>query len=147
MQALNFPQFKFKVKTENGKEYIFDVCRKKYVRLLPEEWVRQHLIHYLVFVKKYPVGLTKIEQMLTVNNRKKFTDISIYNNLGLPHLIAECKSFKQKLVQDNFNQAAHYNSVLGVKLFVVSNGLQHFVCEFKDEQIVFLDDVPEYKAE
>jgi len=113
--------------------------------LFPEEWVRQHLIHYLIFVKKYPKGLMKIEHHLKVNQRKKFTDITVFNNLGEPILIAECKSYTLKIKQNNVEQIANYNSALNVSNLVVTNGLTHYVLDVTDSKAPkYLSDIPDY---
>jgi len=147
MQVLNFPTYHFKLKSSENKKYIFDIIRKKYVVLTPEEWVRQHTVHFLVSQKKYPVSLIAIEKQLTVNKLKKRTDILIFNTKGLPELIVECKSPKIKITQDTFDQIARYNLKLNAINLMVTNGLQHFFCKLdhENEQYNFLKEIPNYK--
>jgi len=90
MHLLNLPTYKFKIKNTKNKHTIFDIVRKKYVSLTPEEWVRQHLIHYLTKEKKYPISLIAIEKQLTINNLTKRTDILVFNSEGTPEIIVNC---------------------------------------------------------
>lgn len=147
MYQLNFPAYKFNVINNNTKPYIFDLVRKKYVALLPEEWVRQHLLNYFINEKQFPKGLIKVEQHIKVNNMKRFTDVSVFNKQGLPILIAECKSYKIKLTQYTFEQIAAYGATLKPSYFVLTNGLNHFVYQlnWQNSSANFLTDVPLYK--
>ncbi len=147
MQALNFPAYQFKLKSSENKQYIFDVIRKKYIVLSPEEWVRQHALHFLIYDKKYPVSLITVEKQLLVNKLKKRTDILIYNSTGLPELVVECKAPKVKITQHTFDQIARYNFQLRANYLMVSNGMQHYFCklDYDKECYVFLEDIPKYK--
>ena len=128
------------------KTHIFDVVRKKYLLLTPEEWVRQNFIHYLNKEKKYPLGLMGVEQMVKYNSLKTRADIVIYNLEGKPNVIVECKAPEVKITQDTFNQIAKYNSQLKVKYLIVTNGMKHFCCQmdYENNKITFLEDVPAY---
>ena len=109
MQKLNLPTYNFKLKSNEKHTLIFDNLRKKYFVLTPEEWVRQHFVQYLIDKKKYPVSLIALEKQLTINNRKKRTDILIFNANGNPDIIVECKAPHIKISQDTFDQIARYN--------------------------------------
>ena len=89
MQELNFPSYCLRLKTSENKTVIFDIVRKKYVVLTPEEWVRQHFVQFLVHQKKYPTTLIAIEKQLVLNNRKKRTDILVFNANGNHDIIVE----------------------------------------------------------
>ena len=91
MQELNFSSYTFKLKSSENKTLIFDIVRKKYVILTPEEWVRQHVIHFLLKEKNYPISLIAVEKQLKINTRIKRTDIVVYNKQGTPELLIECK--------------------------------------------------------
>lgn len=147
MQQLNFPAYKFNLIYKNDKPYIFDVVRKKHIALLPEEWVRQHLLHYFIEEKKIPKGLIKVEQYIKLNNMRRFTDVSVYNTNGKPVLIAECKSYKTKINRYTFEQIAAYGATLQPKYFVLTNGLQHYVyrLNWHSKTCTFLKDVPVFK--
>lgn len=146
MQKLNLPDFNFKIKNSENKMLIFDNLRKKYLVLTPEEWVRQHFVHYLISEKKYPISLIAIEKQLTLNTRKKRTDILVFNQIGTPELIVECKAPSVKITQDTFDQIARYNLKLNANYLIVTNGLTHFYCkmDFKNKTYIFLKDIPAY---
>ncbi|KAB1160006.1 MULTISPECIES: type I restriction enzyme HsdR N-terminal domain-containing protein [Tenacibaculum] len=146
MQKLNLPSYTFKTKSNENKMLIFDNLRKKYVVLTPEEWVRQHFVEYLVKEKNYPVSLIAIEKQLTINNRKKRTDILIFNSNGKPNIIVECKAPSVKITQDTFDQIARYNLKLDANYLVITNGLEHYYCSLdkENETYVFLRDIPSY---
>ncbi len=146
MQPLNLPTYKFRIKSNENKYSIFDIVRKKYVFLTPEEWVRQHFIHFLIEEKKYPVSLIAVEKKVTINNLTKRTDILIFNTEGLPNIIVECKAPSIKLNQETFDQIARYNLKLNANYLIVTNGLEHFFCSMdkKNEQYIFLKDIPNY---
>ena len=146
MQQLNLPTYKFRIKSTKNKYVIFDIIRKKYVSLTPEEWVRQHIIHYLIEEKNYPVSLIAIEKKITINNLTKRTDILIFNTEGLPHIIIECKAPSIKISQNAFDQIARYNLNLNATYLMVTNGLSHFFCkmDFENEKYVFLENIPDY---
>ena len=147
MQKLNLPTYNFKLKSSENKTLIFDKLRKKYLVLTPEEWVRQHFVYFLIDKKKYPVSLIALEKQLTINNRKKRTDILIFNKEGNHDIIVECKAPSIKITQDTFDQIARYNLKLKANYLIVTNGLEHFYCkmDFENETYIFLKDIPDYK--
>jgi|TARA_B110000908_G_C10250129_1_gene451479 hypothetical protein len=147
MQKLNLPNYKFRIKSNENKALIFDNLRKKYMVLTPEEWVRQHFVQFLIQEKKYPVSLIALEKQLTINNRKKRTDILVFNKEGYPEIIVECKAPKIKITQATFDQIARYNLKLKANFLIVTNGLEHFYCkmDFEKETYIFLKDIPDYK--
>ncbi len=129
MNKLNLPPFDAKIKKEEGKIWIFDIIRKKYIVLTPEEWVRQHFIHHLITDHKYPKSLFKIETGLTFNALQKRSDIVVCDREAKPWMLVECKSPTIKLSQKAFNQIAVYNMSVGAKFLAVTNGMVHFCCE------------------
>jgi|TARA_B110000285_G_scaffold230326_1_gene296738 hypothetical protein len=147
MQKLNLPSFQFKLKSSENKQLIFDIIRKKYVVLTPEEWVRQNLIHFLIKEKNYPISLISCEKQLLVNKLKKRFDLLIYGPNGTPILIIECKSPKVKISQDTFDQIARYNMELKSEFLVVSNGIIHYSCKVnhEDQSYIFLEEIPKYE--
>ncbi len=146
MQNLNFPKFSFRFKNSENKVSIFDEIRKKFVILQPEEWVRQHCVHYLIENKNYPKSLINVEKELKINNLRKRYDIVVYNSDGSIHLIVECKSPKIKINQNTFDQIARYNLSLNATYLMVTNGINHYYCsmDFENECYLFLKDIPEY---
>ena len=146
MQELNFPKFEYRFKSTENKVSIFDVIRKKFIILQPEEWVRQHCVHYLINVKKYPKSLINVEKEMNLNGLKKRYDIVIFNPDGSIYLIVECKSYSIKIDQTTFDQIARYNLVLNATYLMVTNGLNHYYCEMdmEAEHYSFLMDIPDY---
>ena len=147
MNQLNLPAFQTALKKDQGKVYIFDIIRKKYVVLTPEEWVRQHFINYLILDKKYPKSLFRIEGSLSYNKLQKRSDILIYNRAGKPWMLIECKSPTIKLTQKAFNQVAVYNMTIGAPYIGVTNGMVHYCYErgTAGEEVKFLDDFPVFE--
>ena len=146
MIALNLPQAELKIKSNENKQFIFDIIRKKYVVLTPEEWVRQHIIHFLINVKKYPASIIAVEKQLTINTLKKRFDLLIFNKKGLPEIIIECKSPTTAITQTTFDQIARYNMALNANILMVTNGLEHYFCKLdvENKQYQFLKDIPQY---
>lgn len=146
MQKLNFPTYSFRFKNSENKISIFDEIRKKFVILQPEEWVRQHCVHYLMTEKKYPKSLINVEKELIINDLKKRYDIVVFNPDGSIHLIVECKSTKININQDTFDQIARYNLSVNATFLMVTNGINHYYCQmdFKKEAYSFLKDIPNY---
>lgn len=147
MQKLNFPQFEYRFKSTENKVSIFDVIRKKFIVLQPEEWVRQHCVHYLIKEKNYPKSLINVEKELNINGLKKRYDIVIFNSDGSILLIVECKSYEVIINQDTFDQIARYNLALNAEFLMVTNGINHYYCQMDTEAecYQFLRDIPNYK--
>ena len=148
MYELNLPTFDFRLKKENSVVFIFDVIRKKFVKLTPEEWVRQHVVHFLLEQKHYPASLMNVEVGMEIQTMRRRADIVCYESDGGVRLITECKAPKVKITQTVFEQIAQYNMCLKAKYLLVTNGLEHFVCEINAEQktYTFLQDIPPYKT-
>ena len=146
LQELNFPKFSFRFKNKENKISIFDVIRKRFVILQPEEWVRQHCIHYLIDYKGYPKSLINIEKELIINSLRKRYDIVVFNSDGSIHLIVECKAPTININQNVFDQIALYNLSLNATYLMISNGINHYYCQmdFKKEKYHFLKDIPDY---
>lgn len=146
MRKLNLPDIKATLKKEEGKVWIFDMIRKKYIILTPEEWVRQHFIHYLIFELNYPRSLFRIEGSLTYNKLQKRSDILIFDRAGKPWMLIECKAADIRLSQKAFNQVAVYNMTVNAKYLAVTNGMAHYCCESskQGEMPVFLEVFPDF---
>ena len=146
---LNLPPFPLKLTRVQDKIYVFDILRKKNLVLTPEEWVRQHWVHFLHLHKKYPKSLMKIEGGLVVNELQKRSDLIIFNNKGEKVLLAEFKAPGVKISQRTFEQIGSYNSKHKIPLLLVSNGLQHYFCKinFENNTVDFISDVPIYNKE
>ncbi|PHS64702.1 MAG: restriction endonuclease subunit R [Flavobacterium sp.] len=149
MQNLNFPKYNFRFKSNENKTLIFDIIRKKFVVLTPEEWVRQNILQFLISEKKYPISLINIEKQIKLNNTIKRYDIVVFNKYGSIHIIVECKAPSIKINQQTFDQIARYNFVLNAEYLFVSNGLEHYYCQmdFENEKYIFLKELPSYKLQ
>ena len=147
MQELNLPKYPIKIKEEKGERYIFDAIRKKYLKLQPEEWVRQNFIQYLIQEKSYPASLIEIEKGLKVNTLQKRADVVINSTQGKPLVLIECKAPKVKVTQETFEQVARYNTVFKVPYLIVTNGLAHYFCviNFENNSFEFLEEIPDFK--
>jgi hypothetical protein len=146
MQKLNFPNYSFRFKSNENKPLIFDVIRKKFVVLTPEEWVRQHTVRFLLSEKNYPLSHINVEKQLKLHDTIKRYDIVIFNSDGSIHLIVECKAPKIIINQHTFDQIARYNFVLDATYLMVTNGLDHFYCQTdaERERYNFLETIPSY---
>jgi hypothetical protein len=147
MQQLNFPTYTFRFKNSENKVSIFDEIRKKFIILTPEEWVRQHVVHFLMNEKKYPKSLINVEKVLKINGLRKRYDVVVFNTDGTIHILVECKAPEVKISQATFDQIARYNITMQARFLNVTNGLQHFFCQmdFENEKYEFLRDLPNYK--
>jgi predicted type IV restriction endonuclease len=146
LPQLNLPIAALKTKLVEGTTQVFDVVRKKYFKLTPEEFVRQNFLHYLKTEKKYPFGLMGVEKMIKYNNKRTRADIVLYNSDGKPNMIVECKAPDVAITQDTFNQIARYNFKLRVEFLVVTNGMKYYCCkmDYKTNDITFLKEIPVY---
>jgi len=148
VQNLNFPTYSFRLKNSENKTHIFDVVRKKFVVLQPEEWVRQHCIQYLIQEKNYPISLINVEKVVLINGLKKRYDIAVFDSNGSLVLVVECKAPKVKISQTTFDQIARYNLTLKAHYLMVTNGLNHYFCtmNYNNESFEFLETLPDYNT-
>ena len=148
MQKLNLPPYNANIKSDNGRNLIFDVLRGKYVALTPEEWVRQNFVQYLINYKNYSRSLMNNEIPLRLNGTSKRCDTVVFSNTAVPKMIIEYKAPEIKITQKVFNQITRYNRVLKVDYLVVSNGLNHYCCkmDYENQGYIFLEDVPDFSV-
>ncbi len=142
MAELIYPTFDYKVKKIENKPYIFDVIRKKYIFITPEEWVRQHVIHWLILAHNYPKSLIKVESGLTYHQKSKRTDIEIYDRNGHIFLVVECKATTIKLSETTLQQALAYNSTLKSPYIMITNGLIHYLYKNENQQLELIKELP-----
>ena len=147
MQHLHFPSYSFTLKNRENKPYIFDRIRKKYISLTPEEWVRQHVIMFLLETHKYPKSLINVEKEFLVNGTKKRYDLVVFYPNGDIFLLVECKAPKVAITQNTFDQIARYNLKMNATYLMVTNGLDHYYCQmdYVSQQYHFLKELPAYK--
>lgn len=148
MLSLNLPVFDAKIAVRNGKKVIFDVIRRRYVVLTPEEWVRQHFVHFLLAYKGYPQALMANEVQLQLNGTKKRCDTVLYWRDLTARMIVEYKAPEVEITQAVFDQITRYNMVLKVDYLVVSNGMRHYCCrmDYERNSYTFLKDIPDYSS-
>ena len=146
MPELNLPSFDKKVIQKDGKPFIFDIIRRQYVALTPEEWVRQHFVHFLISEKGYPQSLMANEVQLKLNGMSRRCDTVIYDRTLKPRVIVEYKAPSVAITQKVFDQICRYNMVLQVDYLIISNGLNHYCCQidYATHSYRFLSEVPEY---
>ena len=147
MENLNFPVYDFRYTERENKKYIFDIIRKKYVLLTPEEWVRQNFIRYLLEEKGYIQSLVRVEMFFKLNRLSKRADIALFDRNGKPKILVECKSPKVAISQVVFEQVARYNLSFKVDFLVVTNGMQHFCCkmDYEKKSYTFLKEIPDFE--
>jgi len=146
MDQLVFPPFDYRIIDKNNKTYIFDIIRKKNIIITPEEWVRQHLTHFLIDHLNYPKSLIRIEDGLKVNRMQKRSDIVVYQRNGSVFMLVECKSYKVKLDQKVMDQLSNYNQKYKAKYLAITNGRQVYICEmdYSKKSSQFIDEFPEF---
>jgi len=137
--ALKYPLFNTKLKKQKNQTFIFDEVRKKWLLLTPEEWVRQHLIHYLILEKKYPVSLISIEKEIILNDLKKRYDIVIYNKQLMPVVVIECKAPYIELDKTVVEQALRYNLIIKAKYLMISNGVSDVTFNSLNQAVLLPD--------
>lgn len=143
---LNLPDYSFRTTERDGKRFIYDSIRDRYVRLTPEEWVRQHFLQYLIEALDAPPGWIAVETPVRVQGQPQRADIVVHDRTGSPLLLVECKAPSHPIRQEVFDQSARYNTVLGAPFLVVTNGHEHYACaiDFATRTATFLDDLPPY---
>lgn len=147
MQPLNLPSYDYKVTKKEGKLFIFDEVRKRYVSLTPEEWVRQHLIHYLMDELKYPRSLVSVENGLRYNTLRKRSDIIVFDRRGDPWMVIECKASTVPLNEGVARQVSVYNQTLKAKYAAITNGLVHYCWSFEEASgLQLVRDFPPFPA-
>jgi len=147
MMKLNLPDYPIKTKKEKDLVWIFDQCRRKFVVLTPEEWVRQHFLNYLIYDLNYPKALIKVESGLKVNKMDKRTDIMVYNRQAKPFLLVECKSAEVALSGKVFDQLSVYNKAIRAQYLVITNGIKHYCCgiDYSSNSYHFQDQIPAFE--
>jgi hypothetical protein len=146
LPKLNLPPLQARLQESDGKIWIFDVIRKKFVVLTPEEWVRQHFINFLV-TENYPKSLFKIEGGLSVNELRRRSDIVVFNREGKAWMLVECKNPLIRINQATLDQVGNYNSTMQAKYVVVTNGMEHYYFEanWKEKIVKRLAELPAFE--
>ena len=142
--ALIYPSFNVRLKQENNKPHVFDEVRKKWLLLSPEEWVRQHLVNFLVKHKKVPLSLISIEKEINLNATRKRYDVVVYGKDLNPLLLVECKSPEVVIDQSTLEQTLRYNLILGVNYLLMTNGIKDYVIKVENGKGKLLPELPSY---
>ena len=145
MIKLIYPENKPRIKTNDGKELIFCIIRKKWLVISPEEWVRQNFILYLIVNLQYPAALIAVEKQLMLSEVKKRFDIVVYKN-ALPYIIVECKEMNVPLSESTISQVVNYNTSVQAPYIVVTNG-SYCAGFFKTEnRFVEIEELPQFRT-
>jgi hypothetical protein len=144
MIKIDYPEHEFKIKKENNRELIFDEIRKLWLRLTPEEWVRQNFVRYLLLVKNYPSTLVALEKKIVVGEMMKRFDVLVYDSRHQPWLMVECKSMAISLKEEVLSQVLRYNIAVPVQYLVITNGTSCMAFKKHEMQLVSLNELPEF---
>ncbi len=144
MIKISYPSYPFKIETREDKEYIFDPLRKKWVRLTPEEWVRQNFIQYLLQVMHYPASLIAIEKEIQMGELKKRFDILVYKN-DHPWLLIECKEMNVPINESVMQQLLRYQTTVQADYLIVTNGNETRGIGKENNQFTTLNTIPSYE--
>jgi hypothetical protein len=144
MIMVQYPEPQFRMKNENGRQYIFDSIRKIWLLLTEEEWVRQNFVNYLITQLNYPSTIIAIEKEISLNDLKKRFDILVYDEEHKPWMLVECKEPKVNLSEDVLQQVLRYNISVPVKYIVITNG-NITVAWKKENELKLLTELPEWK--
>lgn len=145
MIKIEFPKNQVKVQQRKGVNKVFDVIRKKWLLLTPEEWVRQNILQYLLITKKYPASLIAIEKKIKLAELRKRCDIVIYNRKSEPWMIIECKEMNVILSEKTMAQILRYHIALPAKYLVITNGSYCFGFEKNENQFAGISTFPEFE--
>lgn len=144
MIKISYPSYPFKIETREEKEYIFDPLRKKWVRLTPEEWVRQNFLQYLLQVMQYPPSLIAIEKEIQIGELKKRFDILVYKN-DHPWLLIECKEMNVPINESVMQQLLRYQTIVQADYLIVTNGNETKGIGKENNQFITLNAIPSYQ--
>src|SRR4249920_3825470 len=146
MIKINFPSYPFRTKIESDKEFIFDEVRKLWVRLSPEEWVRQNFLQYLIGEKKYPSSWVAVEREMKLGELSKRFDILVFDQDAKPYMMVECKSMQVDLTEKTLDQIVRYNLAMPVPILIVTNGSHTFGFKIGMEGATVLEEIPALEA-
>ena len=144
MRPLNLPTFAYRIQTSQAGHQIFDIVRRKYVKLTPEEWVRQHFLHYLIGHLAYPKSLFRLEKSVGSNHLRHRPDMVVYNRVARPLMLVECKASNIHINHGAWRQIARYNAYFNAQLLVITNGIRHFCwqLDYVQGEHTLLEEIP-----
>lgn len=144
LPELNLPSYEPRIGLVDEKHVIFDSIRCQYVRLTPEEWVRQHFLQYLTSACRYPASLMAVEKGFEYQNMSRRADIVVHDRSGRPFLMVECKAPNVPISQSTFDQVSRYNRAVKARFLAVTNGLKHYCWTIEQSGYRFLDGPPPF---
>jgi len=144
LPVLQLPEFEPNIRRQDQNYDIFDTFRRKWVRLTPEEWVRQSFLNYLTEHLGYPKGRIGVEAAVRYGTLSRRADAVVYDTSGSPLVIVECKSVEVNITEDVFYQACMYNKQLRARWFFLTNGLNHVAADISGEKVIFTEQIPVY---
>ena len=144
MLELKLPSADIRLERRDGRLFIWDFVRRRWMMLTPEEWVRQHFSHWMTEHLGYPLARLGHEISLEQNGMQRRADAVFYDREGLPLVIVEFKAPHISISQKTFDQISRYNMVLQVPYLIISNGLQHFCLHVREDGLEFLREIPRY---
>jgi hypothetical protein len=130
---LKYPPFAIRLRKQGLQTQVFDFIRKKWLILTPEEWVRQHVVNFLVTEKKFAASAIAIEKELVLNDLKRRYDVVVFDRQLKPYLIVECKAPYIPLDRLVVDQALRYNLTVKAELLMITNGVSDLVFNLKNE--------------
>lgn len=142
MLIVNYPDSKPNIKKNDEGESIFCIVRKKWMKLTPEEWVRQNFLLYLTEVLNFPKSLIAVEKQIVLSEVKKRFDIVVYDKNSAPYILVECKEMGVRLSEEVLQQALIYYAEVQSKYVVITNGnntiafLKSETCFMETDEIV-----------
>lgn len=145
MIKIDYPQHEFRTKLENGYHQIFDELRKTWLKLTPEEWVRQHFVQFLI-ARKVPSGLVALEKQIRVGELNKRFDILVYDGNHQPWMMVECKATSVSLNENVLHQVLRYNIAVPVKYLLITNGNYCVVYKKENNGLIEMAEVPEFES-
>jgi hypothetical protein len=145
MIKIEYPAPNFRTKSEQGKDWIFDAFRKRWIQISPEEWVRQNFLQWLLQTKKIPASLIAVEKEIRLGELKKRCDIVVYKS-SIPWMIVECKEMEVTLNEAVIKQILNYNISLRVQYLVITNGSDTFAFELKEGKMFMINEIPNFES-
>ncbi len=148
MERLNLPEASLRLRKEGDVVQVYDVVRRRYVALTPEEWVRQHFLHFLIYTKGYPRGRMAVEKALKLNGTTRRADIVFYSQDMKPDIIVECKAASVPITQEVMDQAVEYHMSLGGRIICLTNGVKtvYAVVDREEKRFYYMRELPDYKS-
>lgn len=142
--TLNFPKYQFKIEKRGANYFVWDVLRQKKLLLTPEEWVRQHVLHFFMEDLNYPGTLMKCEHPVPLGENTQRADIVVFNDRLSPKIVVECKAPAVTLTQAAVDQACRYNYKLNASVLILTNGLRHLVYTVEEKEVKLLNEIPDW---